>query len=109
MRNKDVKTTHDKLGLKDKIEEKNVKTLKKGQEQRIETKRAMIKSKGKTNWGAALKIWKATQKNRGGKREEEKKKAHSAKPKVRQGHALAKHGGADDKIWTPPWKPLFGL
>jgi ABC-type lipoprotein export system ATPase subunit len=37
------------LGLKDKIEEKNVKTLKKGQEQRIETKRAMIKSKGKTN------------------------------------------------------------
>jgi hypothetical protein len=27
-----------------------------------------------------------------------KKKAHSAKPKVRQGHALAKHGGADDKI-----------
>ena len=49
MRNKEVKTTHDKLGLKDKIEEKNVKTLKKGQEQRIETKRAMIKSKGKTN------------------------------------------------------------
>jgi hypothetical protein len=27
-----------------------------------------------------------------------KKKAHGAKPKVCQGHALAKHGGADDKI-----------
>jgi hypothetical protein len=49
MRNKEVKTTHDKLGLKDKIEEKNVKTLQKGQEKKIEIKRVRTKSKGKTN------------------------------------------------------------
>jgi hypothetical protein len=51
-----------------KLKKKNVKTLQKGQEKKIEIKRVRTKSKGKTNWGAALKIWKARQKNRGGER-----------------------------------------
>jgi len=60
MRIKMKKTKHGKLSLmKNKIVKRNSELYKKVKEKKLKSKRTCIKFEIQTNWGAAMKIWKA--------------------------------------------------
>jgi hypothetical protein len=68
----------------------------------IVVKRIETKLEEKTNWRAALKIWRAKHGNQGGERKKKQEKVASAKQEVHWPHMLPRYGKVVEAIQTPP-------